>query len=267
MSDEWMIRADRIWHMLATKANDAALAESAALIEETGAIHAIYLTGLALARLNRPQATTWLTAALSLAAAPEDWYVNAAVAARGNGQHQLAHDFARDGVARFPDNAQLLYLKGTSLCNLQQDWAVAVDALERAMAVRPDFLDAAMSRGYALHMLDRYDEALAVYTPFLQMERGSEHETLVDVIVCLLLELGRQEEAYAVLNKHYPVNTQPHTWLTRSFLELGLGMWPKAWDTYRHRGTVVDVVADEVRPRSLSDIRGQDVALMWEQPF
>ena len=68
----------------------------------------------------------------------------------------------RNALARIPDAAELLYLRGV-IASRQKDAAAAMDFLQAALAVRPDMVAAWLALGHVRMRLGQFDAAARAY--------------------------------------------------------------------------------------------------------
>ncbi|MDX2229863.1 MAG: tetratricopeptide repeat-containing serine protease family protein [Leptolyngbyaceae cyanobacterium bins.349] len=69
-----------------------------------------------------------------------------------------------------PDDFVLWYMRGNLLNKDLRDYPGAIASYDRALTIHPNFADAWMGKGRALHELGRYDAALAAFTRSLQLD-------------------------------------------------------------------------------------------------
>lgn len=130
---------------------------------------------------------------------------------------QMLADLER-AYALDPENAGTQNALGYSLLEHTADYQRAYELIDRALAVNPDdpaYLD---SMGWALHKLERNDEAL----PYLEraFEQMADPE-VVSHLVIVLVELGERERAETLLSEQEALNpdnedlAQAREWLER----------------------------------------------------
>ena len=101
----------------------------------------------------------------ALSEAPEDpkLWVLASACALLNGDHEGALELSREGICRFPDRAILHIHAGDALRELQR-YEEAFAYWRQALALKPDFLDAAFSMAFCHEELEQYSQACQVWT-------------------------------------------------------------------------------------------------------
>jgi Flp pilus assembly protein TadD len=100
-------------------------------------------------------------------------------------------------------DAQSEYNRGIR-ARVAQNWPDAVGALQRAIALRPDFPEAWNELGYALRNLGRSAEALDAYAEALRL-RPAFPEAL-EYLGEAYVKLGRLQDARAVLGRLRPLD-------------------------------------------------------------
>jgi tetratricopeptide (TPR) repeat protein len=84
------------------------------------------------------------------------------------------------------------------------NWAVAVEALRRAVALRPDFADAWNELGYALRHQQQYRESLAAYDEALRLR--PEFPEALEYLGEAYVQMGRLDDARRVLERLRPLD-------------------------------------------------------------
>jgi tetratricopeptide (TPR) repeat protein len=100
-------------------------------------------------------------------------------------------------------DAQREYDRGAR-ARVAQDWAAAVEAFRRAVALRPAFPEAWNELGFALRNQERYAESLAAYDEALR-QRPDFPEAL-EYLGEAYVKLGRLEDARRVLERLRPLD-------------------------------------------------------------
>ena len=77
----------------------------------------------------------------------------------------------RRALAVRPDHVEALVNRGVTLHKLAKQPAEALNSYDRALAMEPDDVEALTNRGVALHDLERYGEALASHQRGLPCNR------------------------------------------------------------------------------------------------
>lgn len=261
-----------LWDPFLEKDYEGAAKAAAKILKDCWALDAIHVAGLSLCGLDRmEEGFDWLCASLSLAAAKPDWYANAAIAMMDKKDYIRAMLFVQNGIKDFPDDIRLSYMRGLCMCHAQ-GWQQAIEFLDDTIRVDSTFYHSYVSKGFCLHMLGRYDEAVECYK-LVKQEDATEgdFEETINNWACVLLEQGKPKESLDLLNKYYPDSKRPGTIYNKSFIYMGLGDWPKGWHMYRQRQTV-QVKGDQGVPlvehplaKDLEDIKGKDLFLFHEQ--
>jgi tetratricopeptide (TPR) repeat protein len=260
-----------MWDYFSQRDFENAARIAANIIQDSLALDAIHVAGLSLTALDRmEEGYDWCCASLSLASAKADWFNNAACQFMDKRDFLHAMVFVENGIHEHPDDLRLRYMRGLVYCNTQQ-WQKAIDHLDEVIEMDPEFYHAYMSKGFCLHMLARYDEAIATYGLGIPRATGGDLEEMVNNVACCLLEQAKPYEALDLLNQDYEKSTRAGTIYNKSFLYLGMGRWPEAWHMYRNR-LQVQVNGDQGVPivqqpiaQTLKDIRGADLFLFHEQ--
>lgn len=261
------------WDAFLSKDYEETAKIAARMLQDSFALDAIHLAGLALTALDRgAEGFEWLVASLALANAKPDWYANAAIACMDKKDYLHAMLFISNGIEEYPDDIRLSYMRGLAMCHTQC-WDNAVRFLDETLAIDPDFYHAKMSKGFALHLLGRYEEAIECYKSIKHLATTEDLEEIINNQACVLLELGRTEEALELLDTECAGSQRPGTLYNKSFLWLGMGKWPEGWDLYRNRATVQMIgggsqgipSVDQPKANSLDDLKDKSVFLFHEQ--
>lgn len=226
---------------------------------------AIHYAGLSLAKLGRnEEAFEWCIASLTLSRGRPDWYANAVEVFTDIRDFPKAFIFAKNGLEKFPDDVPLHYKQALIFCHAG-DFEQALTYLDATLAIDPNFCHARQSRGFCLHMLGRYDEALKEYALF-ESDDPNHREEIDNNIACVLMEMGRQREGLDILVKNYPNTSRPGTLYNRSLMHLGVGEWDEGWALHPHRQTVhlMPNISNPIA-QSVGDLRGKSVFLFHEQ--
>jgi len=265
------ILKEKAWDAFFGKDYEECAKLSARILQDSFALDAIHLAGLSLTALDRnDEGFNWLCASLSLADANAEWYGNAAIACLEKKDYVHAMVFLEQGIKDHPKEVRLHYMRGLCMCHTQT-WDNGIRMLDETLALDPTFYHANMSKGFCLHMLGRYDEAIECYRAVYEVATGADREEAINNHACVLLENSQPHESLALLEGEYPNSTKHGTVYNKSFLYLGMGDWPKAWDMYRLRATVqingdqgVPVV-DQPTAKTFDEIKGKSLFLFHEQ--
>jgi tetratricopeptide (TPR) repeat protein len=267
---DFLAQKENMWELFLDKNYEDAARASATLLQNSYALDAIHVAGLALSGLNRiDEGYDWLCASLALSSSRPDWYANAAVAMMEKKEFLKAMVFLENGIKDYPQDLRIKYMRGLVMCQ-SQEWENAEKFFGECLEQDPEFYHAKMSRGFCYHMTGRYAEAIEQYNQIVDVATGADREEIVNNHACVLMELGKQKEALALLDREYPDSEKPGTSYNKSFLWLGMGKWPEAWHLYRHR-TVVNAgedgspQVDQPKANSLEDIKGKHLFLFNEQ--
>lgn len=268
---DFLARKTAMWENFIEKNYEDAARTAATILQDAFCFDAIHVAGLALAGLDRgEEAFDFLCASLSLASARPDWYANAAIAMMDKKDYLRSMLFIQNGIKEYPEDIRLSYMRGLCLCHAQE-WDNAIKFLDETLLLDPNFYHATMSKGFCYHMNGRYEEAIELYKSIYAIAEANDREEVVNNHACVLMELGRQKEALALLDQEYPDSKKPGTVYNRSFLFLGMGYWPEAWHLYRYRATVQVSgdqglpVVDQPTAHTLEDIKGKHLFLFHEQ--
>lgn len=268
---EFLKRREEMFDAYGRGAFHEAASLAAKILQDSLAFDAIHICGIALPKLkNFDQGYDFACASLSLTKPRVEWYINCAKTYCDERMYVHSMVFVQNGLEAFPDCKELLYQRGINLCHTlaYEDGIKAFDVL---LEKYPDFYHANLSKGFALHMLGRYDEALACYDLVEVVAEGSTYEEVVNNRATILMELGRREEALWLLEHKVKQPDRPATLYNKSFILLGNGVWPEAWHLYRLRDTVQSKpesgIADLGLPvaKTLDEIRGKHLVLIHEQ--
>ena len=146
----------------------------------------------------------------------------------------------------------------------------ALEAFERALAIRPDDLTAIANRAGALLALGRPAEALADYDRVL-----AARPDLADVHnnrAAALCELGRYEAALAAFDLAIGLALQdPDALWNKSLTLLRLGRYQEGWRLYENRKRKREPLGARTYPQpawtGAEPLAGRTVFLHWEQGF
>jgi tetratricopeptide (TPR) repeat protein len=94
--------------------------------------------------------------------------------------------------------AETEYNRGTR-ARVARDWTAAVDAFQRAIAIRPGYADAWNELGYALRNQGRYPESLAAYDEALRLR--PDFPEALEYLGEAYVKMGRLEDARRVLDR------------------------------------------------------------------
>ena len=262
---------EEMWNKFLQKDLEGAARLAARILQESGAHDAIHVAGLALTGLKRyDEGFDWCCASLSLAKPSAEWYMNAAIAFMHEKDYVHAMVFIENGLKDYPDDKRMNYTRGLCMCHAQ-NWTAGITFLDDTLRIDPEFYHAKMSKGFCMHMLGRYDEAIALYDEIVDVAEPHDREEIVNNKACVLLDMGLQDEALNLLDTACAGSTRPGTQYNRSFLLLGKGVWPEAWDLYRNRSVVqVDgdqglPIVDQITAKTLDDVRDKHLFLFHEQ--
>ena len=145
-------------------------------------------------------------------------------------------------LSRQPDNALALNLLGM-IAYQEGDFRLAIDRIDKAIALRPRYAEAHSNVGSALKKLDRFDEAVAAYRKALDLrpDFAEVHFNLGNA----LKEQGKLDEATAAHRRALALNSE----LAGAHYNLGLalmslGKLDEGFREYEWRWKT-----DEFRPR------------------
>jgi len=241
----------------------------ARILQDSLAFDAIHICGVALPKLgNYDQGYDFACASLALTKPPVEWYINCAKTYCDEKMYVHSMAFVVNGLEAFPDNLQLLYQRGINLCHTLA-YEDGVKAFDECLEKYPYFYHAKMSKGFALHMLSRYDEALVCCEEVEEVAEGGAYEDVVNNHSSVLMDLGRRDEALWMLEHKVRDPQRKGTLYNKSLIFLGNGNWPEAWHLYRLRDTVQSKskIADlGLRlAQTLDEIRDKHLVLIHEQ--
>ena len=272
VEEKFLERRDAMWKLLLEDQDYTAAAERASeILQDASAFDAIHVAGLALTKLGHEEAFEWCCASLSLAKAAARWYANCAKAFMDMEEFPRAMLFVQNGLEIYPEEVTLLYQRQLIYCNMRQ-WQDTIDAADDLLEIHPEFVHATMTKGFALHMLRRYDEALACYMDIRERTEGSDYEDVINNWSCLLMEQGKQAEALETLEKYCREPDRKATVYNKSFIYLGMGRWPEGWHMYRTRETTGIIEKEKILPmldlpfaKDIEEITGKAVFFFHEQ--
>lgn len=268
----FMDKKEKAWKTLLEEKDYTKTAEMASeMLQDSCAFDAIHLAALSLARLGHEEAFDWCCASLTLAKAAASWYGNCAIAYMDLKKFPEAMVFLNNGIVDHPDSVNLAFQR--VLCMAQAtEWQKAVDYADETIARWPEFYHTQMTRGFCLHMLGRHDEAIAAYKELLKVAKDNDYEEVVNNWSCVLVEMGRQQEALEILEQYCRQPDRVGTIYNKSFLYLGMGRWPEGWHMYRKRETAGIMEREKILPAlelpwsdSLEQITGKHLFFFHEQ--
>lgn len=268
---DFLARRDEMLDAYGASDWNRAASIAAGILQDSLAFDAIHICGIALPHLgNFDQGYDFACASLSLCKPRVEWFINCSKAWSDERMFVHAMVFVENGLKEFPDNQTLMYQRGILLTHTLA-YEDAIKAFDECLGKYPDFGHAMMSKAFCLHMVGRYDEAIALDTKVESFAEGDLYEDTVNNHYSVLMELGRRDEALWLL-EHATRNKERHgTLYNKSYILLGNGVWPEAWHMYRLRQTVLSrhesglstlglPVAD-----TLADICGKHLVLIHEQ--
>ncbi|MBU6462063.1 MAG: glycosyltransferase family protein [Bradyrhizobium sp.] len=182
---------------------DAQLCCQQALAQNPNHADSLHLMGLLSSDAEQfDHALEWIVRALKQDLKPE-YLSSLGMTLRRQGQYQRAFQAFDKAVQLNPRDAELWKERGNALFELNRP-ADALLSLQQALALNPDYWDAACASAVILYGLDRFEEA-------------SRHLELCDALrpnhvstLCLraasLDHLGRFEEAFAVYQQAYALD-------------------------------------------------------------
>ena len=139
-------------------------------------------------------------------------YISLSKAEAGRRQYREAVNTASEGLAKFPENADLLLERGHRELGLR-DFLAAQKDLERALKVDPDKLDIHYHLGLALYFQGNFAEAATHFGHARDLAKTDD--SLIDCSNWLYVSLrraGQEKEAAKALSPITPSvhNTEPH---------------------------------------------------------
>ncbi|MBZ0104022.1 MAG: tetratricopeptide repeat protein [Sulfuricella denitrificans] len=158
------------------------------------------------------------------------------------GRYQEMEAAARVLTGRHPEDSMAWFLLGVALLVRKQNQA-AIDSLQRALALRPDFADAYGNLGNAQQNLGQFDEAIASYRRALALKPdfADAHSNLGNA----LSMLGRFDEAVACYQRALAIRPD---FADASFNQgnalKSLGRMDEAAACYQHALTLQPRLAD-----------------------
>lgn len=132
-----------------------------------------------------------------------DFQIKQAVALHQQERLSEAHDIYVAILQRAPDHFDALQLLG-ALAGKRNDPRLALDYLQRALIIKPDFAEAHNNKGNALKELQRLDEALASYNQAIALK--PDYADAYGNKGVVLNELKRFEEALACCDRAIMLN-------------------------------------------------------------
>ena len=129
--------------------------------------------------------------------------IQAALALHQRGKLSQAEEIYCAVLERDRDNLDALQLLG-AIAALRRQHVVALEYLDRALALKPDFAEAHNNRGTALHELKRLDEALAAYDRAIALK--PDYAEAHNNRGLALKELKRPNEALAAYDRALALN-------------------------------------------------------------
>jgi Tfp pilus assembly protein PilF len=137
-------------------------------------------------------------------------------------------------LAAQPDHADALHLLGIIAHQMRRDHNLALELIDKALALNPNSADAVNNRGNALQELKRYDEALASYDKALALK--PDHAEAFNNRGHALLALNRIDEALA--NYREALRLRPDVPLAHTELAYALlsaGRFEEGWEEHEWR--------------------------------
>ena len=117
---------------------------------------------------------------------------------------------ARQALAATRDNPEVLRLAGLALAALAGDNETALNALDRAIELNPNYALAYAQRGLVLSWLNRPDEAIAAAERAIRLSPNDPTVFPPYHALCLAhLAAGRYEEAFSWADRALAANTGP----------------------------------------------------------
>lgn len=231
----------------------------------------LHVSGLSLLASGAVEAGVGrLRAALALCPALPEWWANASIGCLQHGALAEAETFARDGLKLYPEHAMMHYALGNALMQ-QGDPEGARASYAMAVLLKPEFADARLNLGNAYRRTDRPQAALECYDYLL----ASDPDYMPALVNRggVLIDLNRLNEAEvalgAALTRHPGT---PELKFLLSFLLLGQGEFPLAWELYRTRWEIDVSKHDRKHFRrpfaaDLASLRERHVVVCHEQGF
>lgn len=259
-----------LWQAYFKGDHDQVLTTTHARLFETQAPDLMHLSGLSLlAKGDTVEGVSRLRCSLVLYAGSANWFSNAAIASLNAGSAEESLSFATEGLTRFPEDSLLHYAHGNALTALNRH-VEAEASYDRALAIKPDMIDATLNKGNCLRRTDRNTEALVCYERVLAADPLHAPATINRLGI--LLEQGRHLEAEPILTRFVKRTAMPEAEFMLSMLRLHDGNYLEGWKLYRSRWTCAMALADSkhfAAPRAdtLADITGKAIVVSHEQGF
>jgi tetratricopeptide (TPR) repeat protein len=256
---------DYLWSPLKSGDFTTALNRCAHQLDSTKAADAIHIGGLALVKMNRlDDGFKWLEASLTLMRAAPEWFDNAANALAEKKDYVRAEQILQWGLAYYPSNFRLNYIRAVMYSYMNKN-EEALQLLARLRKLFPESREIMLTTGYTYHMMARFEDALQEYSKITNLERRQQEE-LDNNISGVLMDMTNYPEALSILADRYIEDPSSTTTYNQSLVELGLGMWPKAWDHHVAR-PCLGVPAHIKRPAKLLDLWNKEIFYFAEQGF
>jgi tetratricopeptide (TPR) repeat protein len=196
---------DGIRHRQGGRQLDAQLCCQQALALHPDHADSLHLMGLLSSDAEQfDHALEWIVRALKQELKPE-YLSSLGMTLRRQGQYQRAFQAFDKAVQLEPGDAELWKERGNALAELDRP-ADALLSLQQALALKPDYWDAACASAVILYGLDRFEEALR-HLEFCDALRPNDVSTLC-VRAASLDQLGRFEEALAVHQRAYALDPE-----------------------------------------------------------
>jgi tetratricopeptide (TPR) repeat protein len=146
----------------------------------------------------------------------------------------------------------------------------AIESYDKAIALRPDLVEAYHNRGNILPYLNRFDEALASQDNAIALRPGLAEANSGRGNA--LWELGRPEEA--LLSYQRAISLRPgytDAYWNASLCMLQLGHFAQGWRLFEWRKQLAEPMGSRVSPRPSwlgeQDISGKTLLLYWNKDW
>jgi len=266
---------ERLWKLYHERDFTGAL-EAAQPALNGGLADIVHITGLSLVAQGWvDEGYDFCVASLLLTQPGKEWPRNCAVQFIDAQQPDRALEFITKSLNADPDDAYSNYVCGLIHGRLL-DWDTALQQFDRAIALDPWDHRYKVTRAFALHMLQRYEDALFGYGQVLQEYTltPKDREDVTNGLGAVWCNMGEPRKSLEVLEQNYAESTYPLTIYNRSRCYLGFGDYARGWEMYRQRHNIVldntRVLAVETTDKlaqSLDDVRGKTVAFYGEQGY
>ncbi|HYH20933.1 MAG TPA: tetratricopeptide repeat protein [Azospirillum sp.] len=191
-----------------------------------------------------------------------DAYANRAGALKHLRRAAEALALATRALALAPDHAEALVVLAESHVDLRQGEAGAA-AARRAVALRPDLAVAWLALGNAAAAGQRWAEAEAAYRAAL--ERAPRLIEANENLGLVLVKLGREEEALAMLDAAGQMRPERPLWRARANALLALGRAREAAESYAREMEFSPADAGLHWNRAYALLLAGDMAEGWEE--